>query len=502
MASTQLFRIGIPASATALGTILWHDHYADEGKKRAIKAYSAFGKPILHYRYLEWKNKSISPVSNEEWENVDKIYAAPTVDRLGELQGMYAKYGQTAAGMTNTFGDAWITELRRLENSLPPKSVETVYKTIEEETGKEVHETFSYFDPIPLGCASIGQVHRAILKKDGREVAVKVQYHNAQELFLNDIDTIRSFCEILAPEQIVTLDALEKQNRLELDYVNEANNLIEITSNMKRQGLFPNHVVVPQPVKELCTKRLLVMDLIPGSKLIDGIQAYYSKWAEENGTTLKQLEADAKEKIEKEGIPAKYDGPSASQMDKYIKWLRLKNVVINSGITVYNQTLARKQPIPYRETILPPNIPRIIDMLMQVHGKQLLVDGVFNADPHGGNFLLLPDGRIGLIDYGATKRLTENERITACVLYAALARGDKEILCDMCDIGGYRSKYGNKEVLYKLMQFGYDSWGNDVTEGKNVQQFIDDLKKTDPWEAVPDNFGKFLSRVIQFHFLL
>ena len=53
------------------------------------------------------------------------------------------------------------------------------------------------------------------------------------------------------------------------------------------------------------------------------------------------------------------------------------------------------------ETVLPPNTPRIMEALMRVHGHQLLVNGFFNADPHAGNFLLLPDGRIGLIDYGA-----------------------------------------------------------------------------------------------------
>lgn len=60
--------------------------------------------------------------------------------------------------------------------------------------------------------------------------------------------------------------------------------------------------------------------------------------------------------------------------------------------------------------------------------------GLFNADPHGGNFLLLEDGRIGLIDYGSTKRLSENERINACVLYAALKRNDKHLLWTMAKV--------------------------------------------------------------------
>lgn len=109
--------------------------------------------------------------------------------------------------------------------------------------------------------------------------------------------------------------------------------------------------------------------------------------------------------------------------------------------------------------------------------------------------MLLPDGRIGLIDYGATKRLNRNERLSMCLLYAAIGRMDEEKLFQLCDIGGYKSKYGRRDILMKLILFGYDSWGKDVTEGKNIQQFIDDMKAEDPWEEVPDNFvmAQFMS---------
>ena len=70
------------------------------------------------------------------------------------------------------------------------------------------------------------------------------------------------------------------------------------------------------------------------------------------------------------------------------------------------------------------------------------------ADPHGGNFLLLPDGRVGLIDFGATKRLTRGERLSACVLYAAIARGDKDAVLRLCRVGGYKSKHNDMCVVW------------------------------------------------------
>eukprot|EP00536_Pseudo-nitzschia_multiseries_P001148 jgi/Psemu1/282819/fgenesh1_pg.14_\ len=498
MSASIFYRIGTRAGATlftgGVGTGAYL-YQTDEGAKRSIQAYSSFAPVILHYRWAELKDKYLSPMSEEDWEELDEKYAKPTVAKLGELQGMYSKYGQTSAGLTNTLGDAWIRELRTLENEIPPRSAEVVRKTIEEETNQKLEETFSEFDTKPLGSASIGQVHRAVLRKNGKEVAVKVQYPEAQELFTDDIHAIRTLCEWFAPEQVCTLDALENQNKSELDYNNEANNLLEVSRNMTQHGFQPKEVLIPIPIPELTTKRMLVMELLPGPKLIDGMRAFYAKWAEARGTTLKRMETQARRKIEKEGIPDKYDGPSAAQIATYQRWVRVRDSIANVWIAFYNTCVpsvrksdAKDGKLSYLRSTIPPNTPRIVDSLMRVHGYQLLVDGLFNADPHGGNFLLLPDGRIGLIDYGSTKRLSENERINACVLYAALARNDKEMLWTMAKMGGYKSKYMNPDVHNKLVRFGFDSWGKEVTGGKNVQQFMDDLKREDPWYETPDNF--------------
>ncbi len=497
-----------------------YQYQTDEGSRRAIRAYSAFVPVVLHYRWLEaqamYLGEYIS-ITEKDYRELDEKYAVETVKKLGELQGMYCKYGQTAAGFTNTLGDKWIVELRKLENKVPPRSFECIRKTIESETGLKLEEIFESIDPIPLGSASIGQVHEAVLRKDGtgengkaatptknRRVAIKVQYPEAQTLFQGDMRTIRSMCEYLAPEQMVMLTAIEKQNATELDYTHEEANLRTVHENMKRHGFMPRQVVVPRPIplprapSKQPPTRVLAMELIPGQKLIDGIHDYWRVWAKDHGTTLEQLEKEARDKIEKEGIPNKYDGPSASKLVWYQRWLKTKDALGNLPIALYNNVFANLgggASITYKHSILPPNIPRIVDSLMRVHGYQLFSDGFFNADPHGGNFMLLPDGRIGLIDFGSTKKLTRNERLSACLLYAAIARKDEQMLFDICEIGGYKSKYGDKEVLMKLILFGYDSWGKDLMGNANIQTFVDELKKKDPWEEVPDNLvmAQFMS---------
>jgi aarF domain-containing kinase len=214
-----------------------YKYRTDEGNRRAFQAYASFVPVILHYRWLEARKIYLGDtITDDDWKVLDEKYAVSTVAKLGDLQGIYCKYGQTAAGFTNTLDEKWIHELRKLEDKVPPRSFECIRETIENETGRKLEDIFHKIDPVPLGSASIGQVHRAVLKQqqqstataaagttnnatstiDGRVVAVKVQYPEAQQLFQGDMRTIRSMCEILAPEQIVMLQALEEQNASEL----------------------------------------------------------------------------------------------------------------------------------------------------------------------------------------------------------------------------------------------------------------------------------------------
>lgn len=227
------------ASAAALagaGAYAAYKYKTDEGFQRALMLYGNLGPVVIHYRLVEtkqaWWPHGSKAAASAEWRRLDRMYASKVVRQLEELQGMYTKYGQIASGMTNTFSSIWTEELRKLEDAVPPRSTEIVMQTILEETGRPVSETFSSFDEKPLGSASIGQVHRAILRSTGEEVAVKVQYPNASRLFRSDMATIRGFCKIFAPEQVVTLGELERNFEFEFDYLHEAANLLEVRTAM------------------------------------------------------------------------------------------------------------------------------------------------------------------------------------------------------------------------------------------------------------------------------
>ena len=218
-------RRGIGGAAAAASGYVYYKKRTDEGFSRALRLYSVGGPVVAAYRFEEWKQKSsLSPfkMSEEEksaaWKALDEKHAERIVQPFDELQGMYTKYGQTCAGMSNTFSPLWIEKLRKLEDGVTPRSTKVVMQTIEEEFGKPASEIFSEFDDVLLGSASIGQVHRAVVRATGKEVAVKVQYPESQRLFAEDMKTIRSFFTIAAPEQLIILNEMERSANREFDY--------------------------------------------------------------------------------------------------------------------------------------------------------------------------------------------------------------------------------------------------------------------------------------------
>ena len=77
----------------------------------------------------------------------------------------------------------------------------------------------------------------------------------------------------------------------------------------------------------------------------------------------------------------------------------------------------------------------------------MLVDGVYNADPHPGNVLVLSDNRVGIIDYGMVGRLTETQRRTIAKVVLALAKGKagKQEVADIYWTSGYQACWHSGE---------------------------------------------------------
>jgi predicted unusual protein kinase regulating ubiquinone biosynthesis (AarF/ABC1/UbiB family) len=158
--------------------------------------------------------------------------------------------------------------LSQLQSNAPPMAVELVHIEIERELGRSIKDIFVEFDDEPIASASIGQVHRAIIRlKDGTEkaVAVKVQYPGVGEAIDSDLRTADLLGAMLAfgfkslnPEDMVA--EIKDRLREELDYKNEAANQ-QMFADFYRNHPF---IHVPEVLHEYSTKNILITELVTG----------------------------------------------------------------------------------------------------------------------------------------------------------------------------------------------------------------------------------------------
>ncbi|XP_021681040.1 protein ACTIVITY OF BC1 COMPLEX KINASE 7, chloroplastic isoform X2 [Hevea brasiliensis] len=168
---------------------------------------------------------------------------------------------------------AWVRRLVTLCDRAPATPFDTVQLVLEKELGRSVGEIFENFEEEPLGSASIAQVHRARLKGDKSDVVVKVQHPGVKELMMTDIRNLQAFALYMQKTDIkfdlysVTKE-MEKQIGYEFDFMREANAMERI-----RRFLYENNkkspVLVPRVLKDMVTRRVLVMECIDGIPILN-----------------------------------------------------------------------------------------------------------------------------------------------------------------------------------------------------------------------------------------
>jgi predicted unusual protein kinase regulating ubiquinone biosynthesis (AarF/ABC1/UbiB family) len=251
---------------------------------------------------------------------------------LGELKGGALKLGQALsifeAALPAEIAGPYRATLTRLQEAAPPLPAATVHRVLVADLGIDWRDNFADFDDSPAAAASIGQVHRATWR-DGRRVAVKIQYPGAGKALVNDftqLSRIGRLFSVLMPGLDVKplLDELRKRVAEELDYRLEAASQEAFANAYSGDPEF----LIPHVV--LATDHVLV-----------------SEWID--GTPLSKIISD---------------GSTENRNRAGILFARF----LFSG--------------PARA-------------------------GLLHADPHPGNFRLMDDGRLGILDFGAVDRLPD-----------------------------------------------------------------------------------------------
>lgn len=209
---------------------------------------------------------------------VEAPVATPSEEKLAEqlaadLEKMgptFIKVGQLLSTRADLLPLPYIEALARLQDRVGPFPFMDVEAIVSAELGVRLSKAFAEFETEPLAAASLGQVHRAFLR-DGRRVAVKVQRPGIREQILKDLEALAEIAAFMDHHTEIgrrygftlMLEEFRKTLLRELDYRLEARNLEVLAENLR--GF--DRIVVPLPVADYTTSRVLTSDYIRGEKI-------------------------------------------------------------------------------------------------------------------------------------------------------------------------------------------------------------------------------------------
>lgn len=187
-----------------------------------------------------------------------------------ELGPTFIKFGQILSMRPDLVPGLLVLELKKLQDQVPPAPQPAVQLLLEKALGRPMDSVFSEFDWTPLGSASLAQVHRALLKKENKVVAVKIQRPDIRPLIradLNILTTIAQRLNELRTYQLYDFPGLVEELRFsltrELDFTREARNM-----TIFRQTLsYPDLMVIPEVYDAYTTPYVLTMELVEGTRV-------------------------------------------------------------------------------------------------------------------------------------------------------------------------------------------------------------------------------------------
>lgn len=331
-------------------------------KPQHLKRYKDFALLFLKYgnsdlvkqfgmeEVLDEKETSLPPGAEYQPDQL--------TDELEKMGPTFIKLGQLLSSRSDLLPPPYLNALARLQDDVKPFPYEEVEQIITGELGVRISKGFSYFNPVPLAAASLGQVHEAALR-DGRAVVVKVQRPGIRARIVEDLEVLDEIADFLDSHteagrryQFVKLaDEFRKSILRELDYRKEAGNLTALAKNLEEF----ERIQVPSPIDDYTTSRVLTMEYVTGKKI----------------TSLGPL------------VRVELDGAA------------------------------------------------LADELFRAYLKQVLVDGLFHADPHPGNVYLTDDRKIALLDLGMVGRVAPQMQEHLLQLLLAISEGQAEAAADI-----------------------------------------------------------------------
>ncbi len=207
----------------------------------------------------------------QEADDVHHMSAAARLRNvLQDLGPTFIKLGQLLSTRPDLVGREFVEEFGKLQDECPPMPPQVVERVLRDEFGGPPDEIFLRFDPTPIAAASIGQVHKAVLR-DGTVVALKVKREGIESTIRADMEILFLLASFLRENDLpgLTLDPvamveeLARSIEFELDYVREKLNAKAFARNFADDPT----VHVPAVYEEFCTERVLCLEFVDGVRV-------------------------------------------------------------------------------------------------------------------------------------------------------------------------------------------------------------------------------------------
>ena len=193
---------------------------------------------------------------------------------IEEAGPTFIKLGQILASRDDVIPKEYCDELSHLRNQVKPMSYEKVLEILDREYKGKTNEIFKSIEEVPIGSASIAEVHKAVLN-DGSEVVIKIQRENIYDLMAMDVRLLKKIIDLLKIDKIFDsvfnfndiIDEMFETAKEEMNFLIEASHTEEFYE--KNKNIL--YIRSPKVYREFTTSKSLVMEYMDGIRINDFI---------------------------------------------------------------------------------------------------------------------------------------------------------------------------------------------------------------------------------------
>lgn len=220
--------------------------------------------------YIKYYGDKLTKTEAEAKENLNQNNAEDIYGSLKQLKGSALKVAQMLSMEKNILPRAYVEKFSLAQFSVPPLSSPLVMKTFKKYFGESPSDIFDEFDPVSVGAASIGQVHRA--RKNGKPLAVKIQYPGVADSIKSDLAIVKPIA--LRMFNIKGKDSDKYFKEVEDKLTEETNYQLEIKQSKEIADACKHlqNIVFPDYYDEYSSSKILTMDFMEGEHLSDFVK--------------------------------------------------------------------------------------------------------------------------------------------------------------------------------------------------------------------------------------